>query len=807
MGNPHIQKLVLVCSLTLLVYLARFSGITDSTFTQKQNAVFENVLRSLQTQTHTANWNSACQSGEISPNLTLSASDAQQAENARNVLNAMVPGNPLKDIIYGKSSDYNGYAMGMIITIAPWIVLCLISLIGCTCCCYNFCCIHCCCKNCCNCCTCCKAPKFGEKKILLMILATVLLAGTAGTSIAGFVFSQRILSEYDTTNCAVASFIDDIVNGNLPLHFMGLTPASTLLNTMSAQVGQTINSLNTVDTTGQSYVSGNITNLITGISNMQSAYSTMKVVNSDYGNATLMYPDMISNLGPYDTSNTSVCGSMRAEAVVKNSTVVSQVNALNSNVASVKSSASSIQSAIASGASALTTISTQMGTLANNMGDYSSQGRQYIWYANIALNVLYAIALAMATVAISAMLLIKCCKAFNKLNCFLYFACFWLSLIMIIGFLISALLFPSSVLFMQVCGVLNDVITVNGTLSKIDSLSSSTGNSSVANYINTCLWGNGDIISQVTNGNLGSLTGISNSLNTLGNFTPGNANTSVTIPMYSRYVQQYIAGTLAVSTSVNAGFPLYSLQTLNQYVNYSYPNTKQTGCQVTQDQIQLSSKNCTPTSVYVLKTSDSATTNMNSGACIGVADFASSTTVVTSRYSSPDPYSSCSPDNSAAVVNSYNQITAHFNDESAKFNTMYNDATNGWTALNALDQKVSYAIWNLTAPITALNNSINTFMTQLNDPNVGLIPNLNCTIIGFHVNRLYVDLCDGMITNLYQSALVMALCCCFTILGVLFLFCLAKRNLIPSRAEAAQSKAKGGDDKYNQYNPNPAYNQ
>jgi len=127
---------------------------------------------------------------------------------------------------------------------------------------------------------------------------------------------------------------------------------------------------------------------------------------------------------------------------------------------------------------------------------------------------------------------------------------------------------------------------------------------------------------------------------------------------------------------------------------------------------------------------------------------------------------------------------------------MLNDNTNGWTALNNLDQLVTYAIWNLTAPVATLNNSVGAFMAVLNDPVTGLIPNLNCTIIGFHLNRIYTDVCVGMVTSFYQAALVIALCSCFSFLGVLWIFCLAKRILIPKAGEANPNQQQPADAGY-----------
>jgi len=99
--------------------------------------------------------------------------------------------------------------------------------------------------------------------------------------------------------------------------------------------------------------------------------------------------------------------------------------------------------------------------------------------------------------------------------------------------------------------------------------------------------------------------------------------------------------------------------------------------------------------------------------------------------------------------------------------------------LGNLDGVFSQAIWNVTDNVKNFNNTIGVVVELLNDPETGIVPNLNCTIFGSDLRRLYNNFCTGFIVSLYQAALCIVLASIFSFFGVFFIFCLAKRLIIP----------------------------
>jgi len=178
-----------------------------------------------------------------------------------------------------------------------------------------------------------------------------------------------------------------------------------------------------------------------------------------------------------------------------------------------------------------------------------------------------------------------------------------------------------------------------------------------------------------------------------------------------------------------------------------------------------------------MTTQDASNVNLNSGACIGIAEFANPAdqTKIIDRYSNPNPFANCDTALSTTIVNDYTALTSHYNDVKTKFTAMQNDNTNGFANLIALDNKLSAAIWKLTQPLQSLNSTVGGFLTLVGDPKQGLESNLNCSVIGVSARMVYDNMCVGLLWTLYQAAIILALASLFSFVGGFFLYRLAKR--------------------------------
>ena len=374
MGNPQISKFLFIFILTTVVYIARYSGLPSSkSFEIIGTQQFHNVFRSLSQ----ANINSACNNGQITANLTFTSSDIAAANNANQLLQGIVPGNPLKPLLLGYtktgvSSDTMAYVKAMIPAIAPWVVLLLVSIFGCCGCCCNWCCIHCYEDYFIYSCRCCKKPKNQNKKWALIIISTLLMVGVIASSIAGLVFANKIYVTFQSVNCGLVSSLEYIINGNTNYNFIGIATAIPSLQTISNNVQNTLNSLTSVSTSTSSYISGNATNLNNGIQTFYNAYKSMTVAGSDYNNAGQFSPDMITNLGTCDKTST-VCGSMLAEVSAKNKTSIEvsiQLQTAINNIMSNPTLKQTIVSATQSAVTNLQNMNTQMTNAQTNLLNY-----------------------------------------------------------------------------------------------------------------------------------------------------------------------------------------------------------------------------------------------------------------------------------------------------------------------------------------------------------------------------------------------------------------------------------------------------
>ena len=145
----------------------------------------------------------------------------------------------------------------------------------------------------------------------------------------------------------------------------------------------------------------------------------------------------------------------------------------------------------------------QISSFKGTIEDYTSKGDDYVNYVQIGFTVYYAICLGCSCLMIVGTVAFAFC-GWLKCRCLSHFGWVIVSIFMIIGFLLATILFPVSVVLIEVCGVISlDQLAVNKKIIP----------DSVWNQTGICLVGNGDIYTKYKLGDqLGFASSISSSL-------------------------------------------------------------------------------------------------------------------------------------------------------------------------------------------------------------------------------------------------------------------------------------------------------
>lgn len=164
-----------------------------------------------------------------------------------------------------------------------------------------------------------------------------------------------------------------------------------------------------------------------------------------------------------------------------------------SGLVSAASTATS-SSTLSSATTALSSVNnfvTQLTSFQSTVYNYTGYGDTYVPYIQLGFTIYYAVSIGCVVLMLLGSLAFACCGCL-KCRCLSHLGWVVLAFLMIIGFLISTIFFPLSVILIEACGVipLNQLATNRNLIP-----------SNVWNQIGICLTGNGDIYTQYNLGN------------------------------------------------------------------------------------------------------------------------------------------------------------------------------------------------------------------------------------------------------------------------------------------------------------------
>jgi hypothetical protein len=303
------------------------------------------------------------------------------------------------------------------------------------------------------------------------------------------------------------------------------------------------------------------------------------------------------------------------------------------------------------------------------------------------------------------------------------------------------------------------------------------GGGDAQDTIYTCLHGSGNILEKLgVKEQLGYFDTIFEQLDKAKDYFPSSRGTipdSVTIPINKDLVTKTKTGIYPDSATSTE-----RLVSLTARTKASASGACVSGIE---DTWLFNSLNCTDGSYgNTYRFADGDAGGIPNPTCVGLNEYAGRN--IGARYLASH-YATCPQVNSQnqdvyvrSFVNNFltqrTQVTSLMGTLETKINTIQTKNTQFMDAL-----------FQITAPFDSINGNIRQLHSALADKQNGILANAKCTFIKTGLKNFYNAMCVGFISSIYQTAVCIIIVSMFAFFGTFFVFCFAKRAVIPEDDE------------------------
>jgi len=611
--------------------------------------------------------------------------------------------------------------------------------------------------------------------------------GVIGAAAAGLITSKSLTDDYRSTTCSFFEAVDTIEYGNITANWTGINGAAVLLlnlkSLFSANFGNS-----SYDNSSVSSVTSTSTTLHNTLVTSYGTASPMTVpsANPTPSSATIV-PDIIAKAGPL-TNAATWYGAIDNERTTYEDAVTNSSTYLEKDLTTVTSNLATYQNNIDTGSERMSGMDRLFAQVDNTFYSITNQGDTIVsHHVRLGLLSMFAIAIGMSSLTLICPI---CICLFKKRWCngLVWLAWESLASLMLVCFIIGVVSLVVGIVITQGCDVLYQSVTTSGYLTGVTSFISS--DSQYVQYINTCLFGDGDILTSVgVKDTFSVINNVYGELNTLSPYFRSKAGaTSVNIPLFETALTNTISGkNLLVTDSSNVDGTTYNLVKMNQISDSnaqgSIQSSTYTSCtSPVQDQWVMNFASCS--SGYTDWTSPD-NNNIGSKTCLQVPD----TVVPATRYAG----TGCGAGFTTAVSSYKTSLDSQFTNGAADMNTLKTDLTG--TVQTAWDNFAD-AIYTATDPASELKTNLTEIFTIVSDPSTGLTYNMNCGFFKDSFTNFHNTMCTGLVVTFYQITLSMLILATFACFTSFFLFFFAKYTTVhleyqpsPNDAQAAKYMA------------------
>jgi len=682
----------------------------------------------------------------VDANDTFTDGEIQQANSINDYLLKIRGSNPILDFAMagGDAKEFGvDYAKQLIPFVAFGGVLLLLS-------CTTICCICCdykCFRSCSN-------PK-AANKLVCTVIALILTVAMAGGSAAGWYFAKDLNQDFRKTNCAGAHFIGDFSTGVADKKWIGLTNATNSLGYIKQNIQDTLALLPDVDD-----IHSKLNNLHDQLTTqIQSFYDNNKnsvVRNPDPTQTSPIQPEFIKALGP-PSENSTASGALQLEVEIKYKYVSEGLEQASKSINSLKKETDTINEALES---AMNLTSSLDGNITNILNDYTtatSSGQNYNSDIGTGIVVFFALGAFISFIIFLGVLNVLTCKSETCLKS-MKFARGFLSFVLIVVFIFSMVIFPTLIVATETCNTAEVAFKNETIFTAIAKLFiSDYEKSNYSTYAHTCLFGNGDILTDL--GVSQQMADLSSVFNQIQNFS-GYYNTSlpdsVVIPYLETSIESFQYGLLPVSKPV-----LQSLIALNSFTNREY-SEKQYQCSETGDAWQLNSTNCTAANGTEFTSDQPASFMYGDAVCMSFDQY--------SNYQPGDryngKYSACPAQKGLPYNSIVMGLVGGFKNHMTDVNTVFTAVDNDLNTVNGTNKQFMQEAKSLVEPLVDINNRALELLAFVGNSSTGLLSEFNCLFLQANAQNTIDHVCVAYLPDLFVISI------CILVFGILALFAL-----------------------------------
>jgi len=624
----------------------------------------------------------------------------------------------------------------------------------------GFCCV--CINKCQKVCCCCHLANSEKGKIPCGIIALLLAVGLMGIGFLGVISAENVDGDASRAVCSMSYFLEDIIQGNLSRHWLGLTPTANQLNQMLISIDGLQAAANNMNTTFKA-IDNSFNDIKAKITTSYDEFKDKTLPRVDVSQGTTYQPEFIKTYGP-PTQEGTVTNAFMDETVLDLSSFIDSSNAMLSGVVPHLNSQNGLSPYIETGKNTTLKAANAVQTILNFSDDYSAQMDDVFAKSQKVLRFLYGILAAIPAYCCIWWVINFLCGC--RIYFFMNFGCLLLILVSIAGWIVSIIFVPASIGLMEACGAINETLYDQALFNK--SINLFLRDPQAANqYLYPCLYGDPDIptafglkppTEDFINFYKESLVHYDNIIKTA-NYRPEMTSVPNAISSLSSY---RLAKADAPETTVD-------LAKLNQ--NSMNPTST---CEPVQDLWYLSSTQCG--SDPILQSTDSSTWNAGSKACIGLNLWNSGTPKdIRSRYDALKYINDCQDTPKEDKTVAVETLVPKFIENRAALGSLLTSLTNSMSTISSAYQTFSNQIHTVADSSARVSNNLNAINNVFNNPTNGIMTNMKCKVIPEDLQVMQNTLCVGFVPTTLQFSLITIAFSFVAMLGAFSLFCLSRK--------------------------------
>lgn len=603
-----------------------------------------------------------------------------------------------------------------------------------------------------------------------------------GASIAGISLFDDITGKVDGTMCQTTFMLEELYDGKNENDWFGINPLENLLETLRTDLYSTKDMFKNINN-NFTRIQNKLDAISFNLDTIKDGYEDRNVTRANFMEETAYVPQFLSSMdATLDLAYESVD--------YFNSNLTDARSEFNNAVSDFSSERDSVTTALTSGIVQAQGISKDIMSSLNWLNDHGETVHSVAKGMSIAVKVCLAVIIAFSAFTLVSAIINFWSKYKHFSQC-IHLAWFIIGIFTVVAWIAAAVLFPATVACVEVCQVVEEVLS-NATFANmtLDSFFG-TEESSLKETLVVCLHGSGDIIDNfAVKDKLSLIEPLNEAISDAAASVDGYVlPTTVDMTEITD-----LLSSISNNSQVDDPKTLIDLETLNTY-NYLNVNTGDQ-CAEVGDKWVLNETYCEAYDIStVMTTSDPDTYMLGSPLCIPLASWTEpGTRIIADRYTGT-LYSDCPSVVNPNLANTrYNRsafvqgMVTRFTRNRQNIVDLVDDIMGNVNDVNdQADDLLATTKAAMVAPFNLVKNFADTMEALVFDPTDGLVYNTQCGFVTTRVEELNNELCVNLIPTIYNTSISLIVGSIMATLLTLVLYMLA-RKLASKQVEYTRAK-------------------